>query len=295
MTLRSMTGFARADGETEDCVWHWELRSVNGRALDVRLRLPQGFEAMEKPARDLASRYVRRGNCQISLNVKRSIASGEIRVNEEVLKQVVAAMDKVSASLKTAPPAAESILALKGILEYVETELDDEALKARNASILNSLEKGLKGLDQMRAAEGKKLGDVIAARLDDINTLTREAEASPARQSTAIKARLKEQVARLTEISADFDETRLHQEAALLAAKADIREELDRLYAHVEAARTLLSAPEPVGRKLDFLTQEFNREANTLCSKSNAADLTGTGLKMKTVIDQIREQVQNLE
>lgn len=295
MTLRSMTGFARADGEIGDCTWHWELRSVNGRGLDLRLRLPAGFEAIEKPARDLASSYIRRGNCQFSLNVRHSATSGEIRVNEEVLGQLVKAMGKVSSAMETTPPAAESVLALKGVLEYAEIELDEDALGDRNAAILESFEHGLKGLDQMRAAEGKKLGAVIAAQLDEIGSLTREAESSPARQSGAIKARLKEQVARLTEISADFDKDRLHQEAALLAAKADIREELDRLYAHVEAAHALLDADEPVGRKLDFLTQEFNREANTLCSKSNAAALTGTGLKMKAVIDQIREQVQNLE
>ncbi|HHK74307.1 MAG TPA: YicC family protein, partial [Rhizobiales bacterium] len=269
--------------------------SVNGRSLDIRLRLPQGFEAIEKQVRELTAHYIRRGNCQINLNLKRNAASGEIRVNEEILKQVIAAMGKVSAAMQTTPPAAEAVLALKGILEYAETELDEEAVEARNTAILNSLEDGLKSLDEMRAAEGEKLGAVLAARLDEIESLTREAEASPARQSEVIMARLKEQVLRLMQISADFDEARLHQEAALLAAKADIREELDRLYAHVEAARALLAAPEPVGRKLDFLTQEFNREANTLCSKSNAADLTGTGLKMKAVIDQIREQVQNLE
>jgi len=295
MTLHSMTGFARSDGETENCVWHWELRSVNGRSLDIRLRLPPGFDAIEKQVRALASKYLRRGNCQIGLNMKRIAAMGEIRVNEEVLRQVIAAMGKVSAAMETAPPAAEAVLALKGILEYAESELDENEIKARNAAILASLEEALKGLDQMRAEEGKSLGQVIAAQLDEIENLTRRAEKSPARQSGAIKARLKEQVARLTQISSEFDEGRLHQEAALLAAKADIREELDRLYAHVEAARALLSAPEPVGRKLDFLTQEFNREANTLCSKSNDADLTGTGLEMKAVIDQIREQVQNLE
>ncbi len=295
MTLRSMTGFARSDGETEDCVWHWELRSVNGRSLDIRLRLPQGFEAIEKEVRALAARYLRRGNCQISLNVNRSSSSGEIRVNEAVLKQVIAAMGKVSAAMATAPPSAEAVLALKGVLEYGEIEPDENALKARNSAILSSFEAALKNLDQMRAVEGRNLGGVISGQLDEIESLTRMAEKSPARQADVIRARLKDQVVRLTQISSEFDENRLYQEAALLAAKADIREELDRLYAHVAAARTLLQAGGPVGRKLDFLTQEFNREANTLCSKSNDAGLTGTGLKMKAVIDQIREQVQNLE
>ncbi len=295
MTLRSMTGFARSDGEKEDCIWHWELRSVNGRSLDIRLRLPQGFEAIEKEVRALAARYLRRGNCQISLNVNRSSASGEIRVNEAVLKQVIAAMGKISAAMTTAPPSAEAVLALKGVLEYAEIEPDENALKARNSAILISFEEALKNLDQMRAVEGRNLGGVISSQLDEIENLTRMAEKSPARQADVIRARLKDQVARLTQISSEFDESRLHQEAALLAAKADIREELDRLFAHVAAARTLLQAGGPVGRKLDFLTQEFNREANTLCSKSNDADLTGTGLKMKAVIDQVREQVQNLE
>ncbi len=295
MTPCSMTGFGRSDGEYEGVSWHWELRSVNGRGLDIRLRLPAGFDAIEKDARALAARYMRRGNCQIGLNVKRSSTAGEISINEDVLTQLMAAMEKVSARIDTAPPGAEAILGIKGVLEYTEPEIDEQQAEIRNGKILASLEEALKSLDEMRRREGENMAGVITGQFDEVEALTKEAQISPSLQSETIAVRLKEQLARLMQGAPEFDEGRLYQEAAILAAKSDIREELDRLYAHVEAGRELLAGPGPIGRKLDFLTQEFNREANTLCAKSNDKDLTATGLKLKAVIDQIREQVQNLE
>lgn len=295
MTMNSMTGFARSDGADAEAAWHWEVRSVNGRGLDVRLRLPAGFEGLEAGVRAAAARRFSRGNFQLNLTVRRSTGTGALRINHDLLDQVLAAMEEVSERLQLAPPRAEGVLALKGVLELSEPEIDNAADEARNAAILTSCAEALDGLAAMRRAEGAKLQDVLASQVDEIEALTNDAASVPALQPEAIRERLKSQVARLLDAGAELDETRLYQEAVLLATKGDIREELDRLHAHVAAARKLLGQDGAVGRKFDFLTQEFNREANTLCSKSSDAGLTSIGLKLKAVIDQMREQVQNIE
>lgn len=294
MNLNSMTGFARADGEQNGVRWHWEVKSVNGKALEVRCRLPGGFEALEPQVRDLVGRHVRRGNCQVSLQVHREAASVGMRLNEAVLDQVIAAIQVVRQRIDSAPPAPEGILALRGVLEVAEPVdwLADESIQATMAA---SLSAALADLVLSRRAEGARLAVIVEAQVAAISRLTNEARETAARRPEAIRARIAEQVAKLLEASPALDRDRLHQEAVLLAAKVDVQEEIDRLSAHVEAAVQLLASAEPAGRKLDFLTQEFIREANTLCSKASDASLTAIGLNLKAVIDQMREQVQNIE
>lgn len=295
MPLTSMTGFARAEGEQDAVRWHWEVRSVNGKGFDLRMRLPQGFEGLEPDVRALVSKHVRRGNCQLSLQVSRTQQSGELRVNETALQNVLDAMAGVAPRINVSPPTLDGIFAIRGVVEIQEPEETDEDAAQRKVVILQDLETALKALSEMRNAEGERLRQVMASQIDAIESLTGAAQDCPARRPEAIRARLKEQVERLMEQSSVLDEDRLHQEAVLIAAKVDIQEELDRLNAHVAAARDLLGEDDAVGRRFDFLTQEFNREANTLCSKSNAPTLTAIGLELKAVIDQLREQVQNIE
>jgi uncharacterized protein (TIGR00255 family) len=294
MTLKSMTAFARSEGSFGPLAWYWELRSVNGRGLDLRLRLPSGHEALEVDVRKAAQRRLARGSVQISLQVSRSAETQEVRVNEQALARL-SALAKALHSDGVAAPRADGLLALRGVLENVEPEEGDEQREARFAAMRDGFEEALSALIAMREEEGARIHEVVAAQIDDIERLARQAEADPSRSPEAIRDKLTQQVAKLIETSAALDQDRLHQEAVLLATKADVREELDRLYAHVAAARDLLAGGEPAGRRLDFLTQEFNREVNTLCSKSNAVDLTGIGLDLKAVVDQMREQVQNVE
>jgi uncharacterized protein (TIGR00255 family) len=295
MPLSSMTGFARADGASEVSRWTWELRSVNGKALDIRLRLPPGFEHLEGPARERLGGAVARGNIQASLSVQDEPRATRIRINEAVLAEVVSAMQRLGETIALQPPTVDGLLAIRGVVETADVIETDEARLALAAKILADLDVALASLVIARQREGKAIGAVLVDRLDEIGQLVRTAEASPARTPDAIRARLAEQVAALLEASQRLDENRLHQEAVLLATRADIREEIDRLDAHVSAARALLAENRPVGRRLDFLAQEFNREVNTLCAKANDRSLTAVGLELKAVVDQFREQVQNLE
>jgi uncharacterized protein (TIGR00255 family) len=290
-----MTGFARAEGSSEACRWTWELRSVNGKALDIRLRLPPGFEHVEGPAREKLGSALSRGNVQASLATQDQPRAARIRINEAVLAEVVAAMQRLGETIPLQPPTVDGLLAIRGVVETAEiTETDEERL-ALAAAILADLDVALAALVAARRGEGKAIGVVLGARLDEIGVLVAAAEASPARTPEAIRARLAEQVAALLDASQRLDEDRLHQEAALLATRADIREELDRLTAHIAAARALLREAGPVGRRLDFLAQEFKREVNTLCAKANDRSLTAIGLDLKAVVDQFREQIQNVE
>lgn len=295
MPLTSMTGFARSEGELNGTRWHWEARSVNGKSLDIRLRMPPGFEQLETDVRAVAAKHLRRGNCQLSLQVTREQAGGELQINQAALDSVLEAVKTMSARVDAQPPSLDGLLAIKGVVELCEQEEDEEAVAERNASILKDLETTLAALAEARGEEGGRLHGVVAQHVDKIAQLTEQARDCPARKPDTIRARLKEQIDRILEQSSSFDEERLHQEAVMIAAKVDVQEELDRLFAHVSAARDLLEKDEAVGRRLDFLTQEFNREANTLCSKANDPALTTIGLEMKAVIDQMREQVQNVE
>jgi uncharacterized protein (TIGR00255 family) len=295
MSLKSMTGFSSRDGVAGPTAWHWELRSVNGRGLDIRLRLPPGFEALEPRIRAAVSQRLARGSVAVNLSAKRTDGGSEIRLNASALRQVLAALEALKSMVEVAPPRAEALLGIKGVLELVEPEESAQETTARSDAMLADLEHALGELVAVRNAEGRRLEQIVLDQLLVIERLTQHIAGLPARSIEAVRARLKEQVGRLLESNANFDETRLYQEAALLAARADVEEELKRIGSHVAAARELLAVDAPAGRRLDFLAQELNREANTLCSKANDEETTRAGLDLKAVIDQMREQVQNVE
>lgn len=295
MTLASMTGFARTSGVHDGLRWAWELKSVNSKGLDLRFRLPPGRDVLEPAIRALAAKAISRGNVFVNLTVQREGAAPQVRVNEDVLAAVIATSRELAKKIEAQPPTLDGILGIKGVMEVIETEESEAERESANAALLKGFEAALKDLVAMRGREGGVIGGILSERISEIEKLAKAAESSPARSVEAIRARLAEQVKELLAASSTLDPERLHQEAALLAAKADVREELDRLHAHVGAARALLKNGGSVGRKLDFLAQEFNREANTLCSKSNDVSLTAIGLELKTAVDQFREQVQNIE
>ncbi len=295
MSLASMTGFARAEAALGERSWHWELRSVNGRGLDVRLRLPAGFDRLEPVIRKRLQTAFARGSISVGLQMRRAETLGAVKVNETALATLVAACERLAKNKHVAAATADGLLAIKGVVE-VDEQADDEAERERlDAVLLESLDVAIDRLAEMRRTEGARLRDVLGSRIEEIAELTRQAEDNPARSADAIAERLAGNVQALLDQTPALDPDRLHQEAVILATKADIREELDRLSAHIGAARDLLAADGAVGRKLDFLTQEFNREANTICSKSNDVSLTRIGLDLKSAIDQMREQVQNVE
>ncbi|NTJ63886.1 YicC family protein [Agrobacterium rhizogenes] len=295
MALQSMTGFARREGTSGRGRWAWELRSVNGKGLDIRLRLPPGMERLEADVRKSIADRLSRGNLQVSLSLSVEESRVEVVVNQDALAAVLALRDQLAGIVDPAPLRLESLMAVRGLVEFKEAEEDEDAVAARDADIMVGLEAALGDLRDMRRQEGDALGKVLLGHVTVIETLTSTVERDPSRSPQEIAVRLATQVSMLLDGSSGLDRDRLHAEAALLATKADLREEIDRLKAHVAAARDLMSKGGPVGRKLDFLAQEFNRESNTICSKSNAAAVTAAGIELKVVIDQFREQVQNLE
>lgn len=296
MAIKSMTGFGRASGQNGETVWLWELRTVNNRGLDIRMRLPQGYEEFELRVRNALSKAIARGSCSINLTLKAPAASADYRLNETALLKL-AALGEQATRLTGAAGAVslETLLSMKGVIEIAEPlPADEQASNPLYDALLESFEKAMNDVVSSRSAEGAHLANIISAKLDEIATLVYEAEAAPGRAPEFIIERLRQQLQRL-ESEGKFDQDRLYQEAVLLATKADIEEELKRLRAHITAAHELLAEDGPVGRKLEFLAQEFQREANTLCSKSNAAEITRIGLRLKSAIDQIREQVANIE
>ena len=295
MSIKSMTGFARADGSLGAVAWHWEVRSVNGRGLDVRVRLPSGYESLEPPIREAVAKHLARGNVTVSLSADRREGGQEIRLNEAALAEVVKAAERIRELTGCALPRADGLVGIKGVLEVSEVEEGAEETAARFEAMLQHLNEVLIALVSARSAEGDRLNEVLNANLVEIERLVSLIESSPARKPAAVAERLNEQVARLLEAGNGLDPERLHQEAVLLATRVDVEEELKRLSAHIGAARELLEDNGAVGRKFDFLAQEFNREANTVCSKANDVEITRAGLALKTVIDQMREQVQNIE
>lgn len=292
--LASMTGYARATGTVPGAAFTCEIKSVNGRGLDIRLRLAPGFDALEGDIRQLIGKMVSRGSITCNLSVDRDGAGGTVLINQQALATVLAAIGDLSGVVAAAPPTLDGILALKGVLEQRDQPLSAEAEASLSAAILDGISQALVDLVLARRQEGNQIATILLERLLEIETLVARAEAHPARSRETILARLRQQV---SDIAADITipEERLAQEALLLATKADIREELDRLIAHIANARQLILGGGAVGRRLDFLAQEFNREANTLCAKSNAVELTAIGLDLKAAIDQLREQMQNIE
>ena len=290
-----MTGFARADGHEDGVSWVWELKSVNSKSLDLRFRLPPGLEALELPLRASLAQRIKRGALAVTLALTRGAAAGGVRINRDALAQLAALAQELVAEGRATTPRADGLLALHGVVES-GIEAEDEAQRERrHAALLASFEKALDSLRETRVGEGARLIPVLEARLAEIAQLVAAAEQSAAAQPEALKARLAEMVAALLDASSALPRERLEQEAALLVAKADIREEIDRLSAHIIAAQELLAEGGAVGRRFDFLCQEFNREANTRCSKSADVALTRIGLALKAAIEQLREQVQNLE
>lgn len=297
MSIVSMTGFARVQGQQGGVSWIWEARSVNGKGREVRCRLPSnGFDSLEAAAREKASARFQRGNINLGLALHRTQSAAGYRINTDLLDRLIGLLPHLRTKLPGAPPPTlEGILGIRGIVEPVEEEDSEEARAALEKALLADLDRVLDSLAGMRAAEGANLQAVLLGLLDRIEELRAAAEACAAAQPPAIKARFMARLAELMEGTPPLPEERLAQEIALLAGKADIREELDRLAAHVTQARDLLGKGGAVGRKLDFLCQEFNREANTLCSKSADVELTRIGLDLKATIEQFREQVQNIE
>jgi uncharacterized protein (TIGR00255 family) len=295
MVLSSMTGFARSHGVCGSYAWAWEIKSVNGKGLDVRLRLPSGWDAIEAPVRSYAAEKLARGSLQAGLTVERTGASAVARVNNAVLDAVVAAARQLARRVEASPPTLDGLLGLKGVIEITDAEENEEERREAEAAATAGFAQAIAALAEMRAHEGTALGKVLAARLSEIAALTERAELVPGRRPEAIRARLAEQIATLLAQSERFDPDRLHQEAILIATKADVREELDRLAAHVAQSQALVEQGGPIGRRLDFLAQELNREANTLCAKAGDLELTNIGLELKAAVEQFREQVQNAE
>jgi uncharacterized protein (TIGR00255 family) len=295
MALSSMTGFARGHGVCGPYAWAWEIKSVNGKGLDLRLRLPPGWDAIEVPVRAVVAETLARGSVQANLTVDRSGAPPTVRVNAPVLDAILDAVRQFGTKIAAAPPSLDGLLALKGVIEIAEVEENENERRAAEAAVIAGFTDAVGSLAKARRSEGAALGRVLATRLDEIAALVDRAERAPGRRPEAIRTRLAEQIAALLAQSERFDADRLHQEAIMIATKADVREELDRLAAHVDQARRLIKDAGPIGRRLDFLAQEFNREANTLCAKANDVELTNIGLELKAAVEQFREQVQNVE
>ena len=295
MTVNSMTGFARSQGTLEDLTWHWELRSVNGRGLDIRLRFPPGYEALEQPARKTLSSAFARGNVSANLTARRTTNDVEIQLNEHVLHQVLAAVEKIRALTNAPAPTAEGLINTKGVLDILDKTESTDRQDVKQNELLSGLDHAITELKAMRGSEGQQLHKIIQKQLDEIDQNAKAIKQAASNQPEKVAKRFKQQIDALLGGDTSIQQDRLHQEIAILLTKADVSEELDRIDAHIIAARELLQQASPIGRKLDFLTQEFNREANTICSKSNDITITQSGLAMKAAIDQMREQVQNVE
>ena len=293
MGVSSMTGFARAEGEASGISWVWELKSVNGRSLDLRLRLPPGYDGLEAPLRAALAGRLRRGTISANLTVNR-VAPPTIRINREMLNRVLALVGELASEVEAAPPRIDGLIGLRGIIETVEDESED-VIEARRAALIDAWGVALDRLIAARGEEGARLGATLSAQLAELAVLVAAASSCAAAQPEALRARLEQSLAALVDVASGVPQERLAQELALLVSRGDIREELDRLRAHIAQAGELLTKGEGVGRQLDFLCQELNREANTLCSKSNDIELTRIGLSLKLTVEQFREQVQNLE
>jgi uncharacterized protein (TIGR00255 family) len=291
--IASMTGFARAQGEEFGISWVWEIKSVNGKSLDLRLRLGSGFDALEPQLRTMLAQRFRRGNFFATLNVIRTEPPA-VRLNRQTLAQLVALMNELAGEIEAAPPRIDGLLALRGVMETVEEETDG-LLDERRRAVLQSWASVLPKLSEARVEEGTRLAVVLDGQLTEMRALVQAAAACAAAQPTAIRYRLQTMLANIADLVPGMPEERVAQEMALLIARSDIREELERLRAHLEQASDLLQQEEAVGRRLDFLCQELNREANTLCSKSADIELTRVGLSLKAAVEQFREQVQNIE
>lgn len=294
--LQSMTGFASATASVGGAQLVCDIRSVNGRSLDIKLRLPAGLEALEARIRKRAAGRLARGNVQIAVSVDRAGPNQASTIDDALFRTLAASASALATETGVAPPTADGLLAARGVVISDDGAIALDAARDADA-LLGLVDAALDGLVEARVAEGREMAAAIISHLAAIESLIARAVDDPTSQPEAIRTRLADQIERLLgdQDGGALDPSRLTAEAALLATKADIREETDRLSAHVRAGRDLLESGGPIGRKLDFLAQEFNREANTLCAKSASTELTGIGLELKSAIDQMREQVQNLQ
>lgn len=293
MGVFSMTGFARTQGDADGISWAWELKSVNSRSLDLRLRLPPGFDGLEPALRASLARVYRRGNVSANLSVNRTVPP-TIHINREMLAQIIALTRDVAGQIEAAPPRLDGLIGLRGVIEMIEDDTEP-VVEARRSAVIDGWEQALSRLAAARAEEGARLSAVLEAQRAELAALVEAAAGCAAAQGPALRARLEALLAELAGLAPTIPEERVAQELAILVTRADVREELDRLRAHIAQAGELLERGDSVGRPLDFLCQELNREANTLCSKSADIELTRIGLALKAAIEQFREQVQNLE
>ena len=295
MRVASMTGFSRTQGAVGPWSYAWELKSVNSKGLDIRLRLPPVFDSLEIKARQAIAARLTRGAITINLTAKRVDEAASVQINRLILDRLLSALAQTPLPENLRPASLDGLLALPGVIEVIQPQEDETLRNQVEADILSALEQALDALVAARHAEGEALRQILSLRLAHIRQLTQNADAHPARQADAIRTRLIQNLAKLVENVEGLDQARLHQEAVLLAVKSDIREELDRLKAHVDSVNELLATGGPIGRRLDFLAQELGRESNTLCAKSNDPALTAIGLDLKIEVEQFREQVQNIE
>lgn len=294
MPVSSMTGFARKEGRSGPFEWVWEMRSVNGRGLDVRPRLPSGMEEVEAYIRTETPKHFARGNIQISLQFDQR-AQQELRVNQDLLTQVLKQLADLRGTPGTADATLDGVLALRGVLEMQDPEIELTEIEARDQELRSTFDATLSALDLARREEGRRIDEALRDHLKIIETLVAKAESIAAKRPETMRDRLRTQVDELLADRGDIPDERLAQELALLLVKADVSEEIQRLKAHIQSAGDSLASGESVGRRLDFLCQEFNREANTLCSKAGDVALTAVGLDLKVEVDRLREQVQNVE
>ena len=295
MRVASMTGFSRTQGAVGPWSYAWELKSVNSKGLDIRLRLPPVLDSLEIKARQAIAARLTRGAITVNLTAKRVDEAASVQINRLILDRLLSALAQTPLPENLRPASLDGLLALPGVIEVTQPQEDETLRNQVEADILSALEQALDALVAARHAEGEALRQILSLRLAHIRQLTQNADAHPARQADAIRARLIQNLAKLVENVEGLDQARLHQEAVLLAVKSDIREELDRLQAHVDSVNELLATGGPIGRRLDFLAQELGRESNTLCAKSNDPALTAIGLDLKIEVEQFREQVQNIE
>ena len=295
MTLSSMTGFGRSNNSFENYSWVWELKSVNGKGLDLRTRIPQGFDTLDKHVKSVAKKVLFRGTLNILLQIKKDGVETVLNVNEDVLNKLIIIAKDAAIKHNLPMPSIDNLLTIRDVIEVNNDDTPDYTEKGRDKAVKLSFDEALKSLISSREEEGAATYCMLSLILDDINRLLSEAEVIGLKQPELLKEKYEKKLGSLFDNKQDIDQDRLAQEIVLLALKSDIKEETDRLNAHIVSARKLLLTNSPVGRKLEFLTQEFNREINTLCSKSSDIRLTNIGLSLKASIDQFREQVLNVE
>ncbi len=295
MTLSSMTGFGRSQGQFNNYSWVWEIRSVNGKNVDVRVRIPPGLDAFDQFIKTAVKKTIFRGSLNVSLQLTKDSTETNVIVNEIALDKLIKVAKDASKKHDLAMPSIDRLLAIRDVVEITDMDENEDALKERDDALKNSLLETVSALKKSRQEEGKATFGMLSNILDDVESLLKRGEAIAAKQPHLLKEKFEEKVGKLFNNQQGLDQDRLSQEIVLLATKADVKEETDRLHAHITSARNLLQESGPVGRKLEFLAQEFNREANTLCSKSSDIELTNIGLSLKTAIDQFREQILNVE